>query len=442
MDIAADEKKLAGSPSEDQYEKPGEGRMVAVEFGVAILIALLFFFIVVGIINIFLPIGGGVRGLVGAGQETAARTASRELTFARGDENVEAGGPFMARLAEMANKVNVKFASDIAWSGAELGMSFLHRDAIQTYERGRALVEFDEKNYLEIGENSLVVFQEMGPDLFLSEKRTFRVMVEGELRGRLLGGQDQLEVALPGGDLRMAGAGGDTEFRLTVNPDRSSTLSLFKGDAQVYVGGKKTFLGENYGLTIGPDGKPLKAVKLPPKPKPRLPSDQRVSFYRDTPPKVRFSWEASTQPGARYRFVVARDPSFRRIVVDEQLASTNFSHGNLANGRYYWRVHTVVDHIESAPSAPRRLVMVQDQKPPVLRVQAPPKVVKTQSLKLSGRTEPGARVYVEGEPAKIDPDGSFQHQVDVKPGARLIVVEAIDPAGNVSYATKVVNGKF
>ncbi len=86
--------------------------------------------------------------------------------------------------------------------------------------------------------------------------------------------------------------------------------------------------------------------------------------------------------------------------------------------------------------------MVQDRKPPVLRVQPPPKVVNQDTITLRGKTEPGAKVYVEGNRVTVNKEGFFKHQLRIKRGASLIVVEAVDPAGNVAYATNLVNAKY
>ena len=94
------------------------------------------------------------------------------------------------------------------------------------------------------------------------------------------------------------------------------------------------------------------------------------------------------------------------------------------------------------PSEARSLTIVQDQTPPALYVQKLPKVVRHSAVILRGKTEPGTKVYIEGTPVKVDREGTFQHRLHVKPGASLIIVEAIDSAGNVAYATNVINGKY
>ena len=97
---------------------------------------------------------------------------------------------------------------------------------------------------------------------------------------------------------------------------------------------------------------------------------------------------------------------------------------------------------EGIPSEARTLTLVQDLTPPALYVQKLPKVLHQSAVTLRGKTEPGARIYVEGKPVAVDSEGTFQYRLHIKPGASLIVIEAVDSAGNVAYATNVVNGKY
>ena len=416
-------------------------RRIATEFGIALLIVLLFFFILFGIMSLYFPIGTSVKDLAQAIGTSVSPTGPKDL-FIAGANNTQ----IMARVTELGKKVNVKSANTIAWSRAQLCMALASRDAIQTYAKARALIEFGGDNYLDIGENSLVILQGMEPDLFVNKRRTLRVEVQGELRGRLQRSDDgftNLQVALPGADLQMVPGEGEqgVEFKLAVNKDKSSTLSLFKGDAEIMIGGKRVLLGENFSLTIGPDGQPLEPVALPAQPILKRPVNGNASYFRKLPPKIRFTWKPE-KPASAYRFMLSRDPEFRQLLVDERVKQTSFTYGNLKKGEYYWRVHSLTGDIEGMPSEVRKLRMVQDRTPPMLKLQKPPTIIGQPTITLRGKTEPGTKIYVDGTRVKVSAQGVFTHKLSVKPGATLIVVEAIDPAGNIAYATNLLNGKF
>lgn len=427
--------------SELASDEQSQGRRIATEFGIALLIVLLFFFIVLGIMNLYFPIGTSMKDLAQTIGTSVSPTGPKDL-FIAGTNNTQ----IMARVTELGKKVNVKSANTIAWSRAQLGMTLASRDAIQTYAKARALIEFGGDNYLDVGENSLVILQGVEPDLFVNKLRTLRVEVQGELRGRLQRSDDgftNLQVALPGADLQMVPGEGEqgVEFKLAVNKDKSSTLSLFKGDAEIMIGGKRVLLGENFALTIGPDGQPLEPVALPAQPILKRPVNGNASYFRKLPPKIRFTWKPE-KPASAYRFMLSRDPEFRQLVVDERVKRTSFTYGNLKKGEYYWRVHSLIGDIEGMPSEVRKLHMVQDRTPPMLKLQKPPTVIRQPTITLRGKTEPGTKIYVDGTRVKVSAQGVFTHKLSVKPGATLIVVEAIDPAGNIAYATNLLNGKF
>ena len=140
MDMAAviQSEQMSALASDEQ----SQGRRIATEFGIALLIVLLFFFIVFGIMNLYFPIGTSVKDLAQTIGTSVSSTGPKDL-FIAGANNTQA----MARVTELGNKVNVKSANTIAWSRAQLGMSLANRDAIQTYGKARALIEFGGGNY-------------------------------------------------------------------------------------------------------------------------------------------------------------------------------------------------------------------------------------------------------------------------------------------------------
>ena len=61
---------------------------------------------------------------------------------------------------------------------------------------------------------------------------------------------------------------------------------------------------------------------------------------------------------------------------------------------------------------------------------------------MRGVTEPGARLFVDGRSSVAAADGSFEVAVELQRGVNVVVVEAVDVAGNVSYRSELVNAKY
>lgn len=75
---------------------------------------------------------------------------------------------------------------------------------------------------------------------------------------------------------------------------------------------------------------------------------------------------------------------------------------------------------------------VADTTPPALILHSPAKGahVDGEAVTVKGAAETGAKVWVHGEPVTTDAQGRFVRDVPLKPGRNLIVLKAMDAAGN------------
>jgi len=125
--------------------------------------------------------------------------------------------------------------------------------------------------------------------------------------------------------------------------------------------------------------------------------------------------------------------------------STYFKHGNLKDGRYFWRVRSRENRKESVFSGPREIRVVKDVKPPVMEVEMPPSVLKMRDNKtdyeLKGKTEKEASVFVNSIAVVITEQGEFSYSLKLKNGNNVIIIESIDLAGNITYISKLINVK-
>jgi len=335
-----------------------------------------------------------------------------------------------ATLADLTHDVRLRRGTSIAWGGASAGMPLFSQDAVQTFDRSGATISFGARDQLSLGSNSLVVVTRMdardeaGP-------RSYRVQVEGELSGELSAARKlRLEFAAAGHLARLKP--GAARFRVAPNDDNSASVAVYSGELQV--GGVR--VPADYGLTLR-QGVPVgAAVPLPPAP--QLSGPQPALYrYRKLPPLVRLAWSGEA---GRYHLQLSRTPRFQRLLVDEKLATPEFVTGKLTGGDYFWRVSRVEGGAEGTFSATGRCRLEQLLRPPGLTVEFPPGRAATGPYVLTGRAEAGSRVFVDGAEVAAGSSGAFTHQVRLQPGVNLIRVEAVDPAGNASYASRVVYG--
>lgn len=351
-----------------------------------------------------------------------------------------------ATLTSSENDVKSKNAGSLAWGPVQKGMALFDRDAVQTSHKSSAQISFDNRNYLTIGGNSLVIIKRIEKDTNLNQRRTAMVMLEGELQGQTAAsgqGPLNLEITTPSAVSKISPAASGipgTDFRISVNPDKSSSIVVYKGQAEVSAQGRTVKIPEGNGVTVRQGQAPGAVVRLPSAPSLTAPGHQSTVHYREAAPRVRLAWNGAA--GETFHLQLARDAAMKEMVIDKKFAAPEFFHGNLKKGSYFWRVSRVDDGREGRASEVRRFDVLQNLVPPALQVTFPAGQVREEQITVSGVAAPGAMVYVGGKAAAIDASGTFSHTLPIRSGMNLVTVEAVDPAGNVTYRSQYVQGRF
>lgn len=422
-----------------------------IEALLVLALILLAFLVIALTLNSIFPSGQSLFDLVirseGSRDPTDGGTGSRELRLVTTAGEDGQGKRATAVLTRKERSVKSKRAAQIAWTNASEGMLLYNRDAIQTFDRSGATLSFTGDHFLELGENSLVVLRKLDRDIFLRENRTVVVLMGGQLTGGVKKGVKEsfnLEVVAPGAVARVPSRGKmgqSARFQMAVRQDDSSVLTVLEGSADLVLEEGSMEVGPNQIVKIQPGQSPVYLSKPPGSPVLTSPEEGTIFLFRDISPTVSFAW-VGPQGISQYRFALSRDPEFDRVVYDDTIRDNRFSHGNLKAGDYFWRVSSATSDWGDRFSAVGHFKLVQDLDPPVLQVHYPEGPVGSDVLKLTGTTEPGARVFVSGLQATINEHGDFIHSVPLKPGSNIIVVEAVDKVGNVTYFSQIVDAEF
>jgi hypothetical protein len=405
---------------------------------------LVFFGFMSALIRLYFPQG---TSLIAEQEADSLGQATRngDVELGINSNDAEVSQLFAGEILSIQRRVQHRGADTLTWSDASVGEKVARNDAVQTFARSTAVMEVNSDSQLTLGENSLIVFDQRQADPFLADRNSVLVIIDGELSGTLSGADRsrfRFGVNLPNGDvtLQPRKAGEDVEFLITVNDDQSTTVNINEGTAQV-VGrdGARQTIGEQHSVTVDASGSELRVSRLSQAPSVTGPPDDTTVVYRNVPRQVEFSWEAVA--GAdRYHIVIARDAGFSDRVVDDDVPGTTFTHGALGPGTYYWRVRSRIGWSQSDHSAVRRLRVRQDLVPPTLELDPPPETIQAGTWHLRGHTDADATVFVD-EVAVAQQSGRIDHEIELRPGANLIVVKAIDEVGNLSYAPLLVNAK-
>jgi mannose-6-phosphate isomerase-like protein (cupin superfamily) len=406
-------------------------------------LVLICFVAILGLLSLSFPQGMNLRDLIARGE-----AASLRGSFPSDGRDVAITGSLkrrdqIARLSRISRKVKDKASDDIAWEDSETGMSLGSRHAIQTFDDASATIAFDEKNVLDLAENSLIVLKgfESAPDG--SDRKASLIVLGGELRGSISGrGKDSLhvEVQVANGVARIRSTPDrktPTSFRVKVNEDQTSTLSVHDGEAEVVSGGESVVVKPNQVIEVPSTGRPSAPRSLPNAPALLSPSSGARYLYRSLPPRVTFSWR--DVPGANgYRFALATDRGFQEVVYETDVSEAELAFGNLSAGEFYWRVSTIMGDLEGTPSRARRFHMQQDARPPALSVVWPEGPLTEEKIVIRGTTDPGSRVFVSNLEVDVSATGQFSGEIVLKRGTNLVVVEAVDEAGNTTYESQTI----
>jgi hypothetical protein len=432
----------------DNYTKTN--KPLIIEGAVSIFLLLLFFGIFLGLLNRLFPSGilySSIVKNISPADSFAAPRHNRLLKLShldRGIDNLENG--IAAILEHKKNLVKGKRAGGVAWEIAKPGMPLYDHDALQTYDYAGAVIKFDQDNIIEMEENSLIVIKKLEEDFIFKEKRSFIVVADGEFRGKFFtapGKPVYVELATPTAVARIKPSHSreqPVDFKVRVNPDSSSTFIVYNGMAEVEAQGIKVELTSMQKTSVVINTPPQIPVDLPKPVKLQGPAKEKLFLFSKLPPEISFNWSPAANADG-YIFEISDSSSFEENILKTTTTRNEFTAGHLRKGTYYWRVATITGFDDGIFSDPRRITIDQDTTPPDLTVDFPTDIVKNRTTVIDGRTDPDATLYINNRRIDLSEQGSFIHEQQLNSGINVIVVEAVDRAGNSSYRSKHINAK-
>jgi hypothetical protein len=178
--------------------------------------------------------------------------------------------------------------------------------------------------------------------------------------------------------------------------------------------------------------RPLPAQPVPIEPANNLEIDHTLQH------KLRLAWDMVT--GAKYYALqVSRNRLFSDNVIDvDKRSKTYATLAVLGEGTFLWRVAAIDRDGRVGPwSRPQKFRVVDRGRRPDEEDSTPPLLSLDQVQSygsifiISGRTEPGASVTLNGELVTVEADGTFTRTVQfTEEGWTTIVIRARDPRGN------------
>ncbi len=241
-------------------------------------------------------------------------------------------------------------------------------------------------------------------------------------------------------DVATAAISRDSRVSVDVAPGEKTEVTSFRGRTTVSTAKESVTLeGRERVAAAAQTGTFTPKVALPDTPQPALPADNRI-YDLKTGDQVELKW-SKVPDATRYRLQISRSrlfvPDSTEVDLDDRVQTTARVKVS-KEGSYFWRVAAIdAGGLTSDWSPIRRFKMMTepvktgtgDTTPPDLTV-FPPQQMGNLFL-VYGKTEPGAVVTVNAEPADVEADGSFKKTITIeRDGASVLVVKSVDASGN------------
>lgn len=350
-------------------------------------------------------------------------------------------GPQQAHFTNLDGVVRVKKAGSTNWLVADYSLALEKNDVIQTSPEGIAKIVFTDGTNYTVKPDSLIVIQEN----FMTAEQQTQVAVQ------VTTGTVDLSTSniAPGSKSQVSVAGATATFpalssaEVQNDPRNPPSIIMKKGSADVVRGQERIPLAVNEKVSIPTDDS-KKMTKTTELGAPLLlgPFDNQQISIAATDPGVTFYWK-EVENVHNYHLRISKNQFFSptSLVFDRNVGTSQVVVKDLPMGTYYWEVRSMEDSgKESVETQKSKFTLVpKGNDTSSIALEVGDLVQHGHEIEVRGRTEPGARVMVNGQEAVVDADGSFHHFTSTLPtGDNIITVTAQNTKGGVSTKQQTI----
>lgn len=347
-------------------------------------------------------------------------------------------GEQQATFTQIDGNVRVKKANSNTWVNADYTTPLEKGDVVQTSSDGIAKVVFADGTNYTVKQDSLIVIEENSTNA--AQQTSVAVQVTSgtvDLATATYAQGSSSKVLVAGATASMAP---DTAAMVHNDPrlDQHDVL-VKKGSAQVIRGTETVQLGNYERVSFTSDSPTMTKAKEMAPPTLIAPANM-YSIFSAGAQTVDFSWTPIPRAEA-YRVRISRNPFFSSTVFDKKVPVAELHVPGLTEGAYYWNVLSVdASGKESIESEKNRFTIIAHSVQGELMLELQPFVQHGHVIEVRGKTEPNARVMVNGqETPLVREDGSFQFFTPPLPnGENRITVTAQNAKGRVNTKTQTV----
>ncbi len=348
-------------------------------------------------------------------------------------------GPQQAHFTNIDGTVKVKKTSTNSWVKADYNVTLEKGDVVQTGAEGIAKIVLTDGTNYTVKPDSLIVVQDNSVNAALQTSVAVQVTtgtVDLATSSMSQGSKSQVTVA---GATATLSSETTAEVLNDQRHDQHGIL-IKRGSADISRNGETVKAGNYERVSFAESSKLTKTKEIGP---PVLiePSNMQPIFVGSKGKPVDFSW--SPVDGVQhYRLKISKNQYFSSLVLDQLVDSPQIQLNGLQEGIYYWVVQSIGDGgKESVDSDKNRFTVIPKGEDKVnIALEIEPFIQHGHLIEIRGKTEPNARVMVNGqEVAAIDADGSFHHFTNPLPtGLNILTITAQNRRGGVNTKTQPV----
>ena len=364
----------------------------------------------------------------------------RVVGMAPAVEKSGAGTSQQAHFTALDGTVRVKKANSNSWVSADYSVPLEKGDVVQTGSEGMAKVVFNDGTNYTVKQDSLIVIEENSANEQQQTNVAVAVStgtVDLATATYVQGSRSQVIVA--GATASLA-----PESAAVVHNDPKSDqheILLKKGGGEVSRNGQVVRLSDWEKISFQSESPRMAKVKEIGPPTPISPANMMPIFISDEDKPVEFSWTPMANASG-YRLRVSKNPFFSSTIVDRKVPTADVTVTGLGEGAYYWMVQSYdAEGKESLESEKNRFTIIPKGKNTMaMNLELDPFIQHGHVIEVTGKTESGARVMVNGrEVPMVGTDGSFHYFTPpLPPGESVITITAQNAQGGVNTQQKKV----
>jgi hypothetical protein len=395
--------------------------------------------IIVGSIGAYLmfPQSGPVQGSL----ELGGRVLQKLGLMSAPVKKLAGPGPQQAHFTNLDGGVKVKRASSNTWVSADYSLPLEKGDVVQTSSEGMAKVVFSDGTSYTIKPDSLIVIEENSTNA--AQQTAVAVQVTTgtvDLSTATYAQGSKSEVIVAGATASLA----PESAAMVHNDPRKDQHEILvkKGSGRVTRNSEVVELANFERVSFKADSAQMERTREVVPPTLIEPANMMPVYTSAGSAKaVDFSWTPVNESHG-YHLRVSRNPYFSSTVYDRIVPDPEAKVAGLKEGTYYWLVLSLdAKGRESVESERNQFTIVAksgDQGSVTLDLQE--LVQHGHVIEVAGKTEPAARVMVNGQEVPlILPDGSFHYFTPpLARGENLITVTAQNARGGVKTQQKKV----